>query len=87
MFSFVRSLFQAGSSRRFANDVRTSFLYVEPSIVAGVGRVIDLWGGFDLFTMSHSGEAADARALFADWRMIGQDIRDTMPRAVRELTR
>ncbi len=87
MVEFFRSLFRSEPPRAHAGDVRTSFLYVEPSFTAGVGRVIDLWGGFDLYELSRSGEIADARALFADWRMVGQDIRDTVPRAAREFVR
>lgn len=58
------------------NDVRSTFLFVEPSMATGAGRTFDLWGGFDLYSYSASDEQADVRALYADWRLVGQDLRD-----------
>jgi hypothetical protein len=84
MVEFFRSLFSPPPRLR-PGDVRTSFLFVEPSALTGAGRVIDLWGGFDLYSISRCSDDADLRAVYADWRMVGQDIRDTLPRAAREL--
>lgn len=60
------------------SDVRTNFLFTEFSATAGCGRIIDLWGGLDHATVSCSAREADYRAIYADWRMTGQDVRDTI---------
>jgi hypothetical protein len=57
-------------------DVRTDFLVARPSFWTGVGRVLDLWGKFDDYNVSRTTEEADMRALYSDWRITGQDIRD-----------
>ena len=57
-------------------DVRTDFLVARPSFWTGLGRVLDLWGTFDDYNLSPTTEEADMRALYSDWRMTGQDIRD-----------
>jgi len=79
MIRFFRFVFGFASSvDRSAdpNDVRTTFLFAEPSVWSGCGRVIDLWGGFDLYNFSQTPLEADLRACYADWRMVGQDMRD-----------
>lgn len=84
MAEFLRSLF-SGESRHAhdPNDVRSSFLFVEPSFLAGMGRIFDLWGGFDLYSVSRTPQEADLRALYSDWRVIGQDFRDVIRREAR----
>jgi hypothetical protein len=57
-------------------DLKTGFLYATPSFMAGVGRVLDLWGIFDEYNSSTSDQEADAIALYSDWRITGQDLRD-----------
>jgi hypothetical protein len=58
-------------------DVRTDFLFARPSFWSGVGRLLDLWGKFDDYNVSRSAEEADMRALYSDWRITGQDLRDS----------
>jgi hypothetical protein len=58
-------------------DVRTDFLVARPSFWSGVGRVLDLWGKFDDYNVSRTAEEADMRALYSDWRITGQDLRDS----------
>jgi hypothetical protein len=57
-------------------DVRTDFLFAQPSFWSGVGRLLDLWSKFDDYNISPSAEEADMRALYSDWRITGQDVRD-----------
>lgn len=54
--------------------VRSDFLVGQPSFFSGVARTIDLGGVFDDYNKSLTPAAADARALYADWRVIGQDL-------------
>jgi hypothetical protein len=58
-------------------DVSTDFLVARPSFWSGVGRLLDLWGKFDEYNTSRTTEEADMRALYSDWRITGQDLRDS----------
>jgi len=58
-------------------DVRTDFLFARPTFWSGVGRLLDLWGKFDVYNTSRSPEEADARAIYSDWRVVGQGLRDS----------
>lgn len=58
-------------------DIRTDFLVARPSFWSGIGRLLDLWGKFDAYNTSRSPEEADMRALYSDWRNVGQDLRDS----------
>ncbi len=58
-------------------DIETGFLFASPSFWSGVGRLFDLWGKLDDYNVSRSAEQADAAALYSDWRMVGQDLRDS----------
>jgi len=57
-------------------DTSTDFLFAQPSRWSGLARLLDLWGKFDAYNTSESPEEADMWALFSDWRITGQDIRD-----------
>lgn len=52
----------------------SDFLFVRPSFLSGVARVVDLWAGFDDYDFREDEQEADARALFSDWRVTGEDI-------------
>ena len=54
------------------------FLVATPSWLSGAARVFDLAGQFDEYNDSHSIEAADARALFCDWRLVGEAFLDAV---------
>ena len=58
--------------------VKTDFLFAQPSFVSGVARVFDLWGWFDEYNRSDSPSEVDAKAIAADWFVIGQDICDVI---------
>ncbi len=61
--------------------MRPDFLFAMPSWLSGVARTLDLAGQFDEYNESPSEELADARAMFADWRIVGE----TLGKAVRTL--
>jgi hypothetical protein len=86
MAEFFKTLFGAKAAWRDPHDVRSTFLYVEPSFLTGAGRIFDIWGGFDLYSISRDGQEADLRALYADWRVIGQDFRDVVASEAQALT-
>ena len=54
--------------------VCSDFLFVTPSWIYGPARVVDLWGVFDRYNTSLTGHEADAKALYCDWFMVGQDL-------------
>ena len=55
-------------------NLRTDFLYARPSWLSGLARVLDLFGVFDSYNESRNPREADARAMYSDWRIVGQDI-------------
>jgi hypothetical protein len=55
-----------------------SFLFAQPTLLSGAARSLDLWGQFDAYNVSRSARQADARAMYNDWRAVGQMIADTL---------
>lgn len=55
-----------------------------PSWLSGAARSLDLAGQFDEYNDSQTTEAADARALFCDWRIVGESLVDAMRTFRRE---
>lgn len=58
--------------------LKSDFLVASPSFAAGAGRLLDWYGLYDLYNVSQNGNEADAKAMFSDWRIVGQDIHDAM---------
>lgn len=52
----------------------TSYLFASGGFRTGLGRVLDLGGTFDSYNYSPTPEVADATALYADWRTVGNDL-------------
>jgi hypothetical protein len=63
---------------RMNNRIRSDFLVADTSFVTGAGRLLDWYGIYNSYNTSRTGEEADARALFADWALVGQDIWSAM---------
>lgn len=55
-------------------NVKTDFLFAQPSFASGAGRVLDLWGTFDDYNISETTKEADEKAIAADWFVVGQDL-------------
>jgi hypothetical protein len=58
--------------------VQSDFLFAQPSLASGAARVLDLWGHFDDYNRSETPAEADAKAIAADWLLVGQDIIDSI---------
>ena len=58
--------------------MKSDFLFVPPSFLSGMGSILDLFGNLDGYNFSQTGEEADWKAIYSDYRMIGQDIEDSM---------
>jgi hypothetical protein len=61
-----------------SKKVKTDFLFAQPSFGSGAARVFDLWGQFDDYNRSDTPAEADAKAIAADWLLVGQDIADAI---------
>jgi len=60
------------------NRVKSDFLVSSPSFASGAARLFDWYGVYDSYNRSRNGQEADAKAMFSDWRLVGQDINDAM---------
>jgi hypothetical protein len=62
----------------------TAFLYSRPSLLSGMARLFDFWGFFDRYNSSPIPRAADAKAIYSDWRAVGSDLRRSVGSFARE---
>jgi hypothetical protein len=53
----------------------TDFLYARPSFLEGMARIVDFLGLLQGYNASLTAEAADIRAVLADWDAVGDDFR------------
>jgi hypothetical protein len=60
------------------NRVQSDFLTADTSCVSGVARLLDWGGTYDSYNVSRDGREADAKAMFSDWRIVGQDLADAI---------
>jgi hypothetical protein len=56
--------------------MRSDFLFAQPAFICGIGRLVDLFGLFDTYNQSATNEEADAKGLYSDWRITGEDLLD-----------
>jgi len=56
------------------NPVKTDFLIPRGSFAVGAGSIMNIAGVYFVYNTSSSEEDADARAIYNDWRIVGQDI-------------
>ena len=54
--------------------MRPDFLVAIPSWLSGAARSLDVAGIFDEYNDGRTVEEADAKALFCDWRLIGETV-------------
>jgi hypothetical protein len=66
-------------------NVKTDFLFAQPSFASGAARVLDLWGVFDEYNRSDDGQEADGKAIASDWLVVGQELCDAIERQEDEL--
>jgi hypothetical protein len=63
---------------------RTFFLFARPSFVEGMARIFDFGNSLNLYNESFTEQEADARALWSDWSMVGQDMNDAIQKVTQE---
>ena len=66
--------------------MRTDHLFAMPSARSGAARILDLFGVFDAYNESASNALADSRAIYSDWRIVGEELASAMTRVEREPT-
>lgn len=59
-------------------SMKTDFLFAGPSTLFGFARFLDFAGTFDRYNVSRTPGEADARAMYSDWRMVGEDLVDAI---------
>ena len=59
----------------------TTFLTADSDFTTGMGSAVNLGGNFYGFNYAPTPEAADLRALRADWAMVGQDVANALNQA------
>lgn len=52
----------------------STFLFANPSLVSGAAHLLDFWGTFDSYNHSRTPAEADAIAIYADWRSVGENL-------------
>lgn len=60
------------------------FLFARPSFLEGIARTLDMGGTLQEYNSSVSSEQADALALGADWRVVGEDLLRAMKQLSKE---
>ena len=62
----------------------TDYLYAVPSLLFGIARLFDFWGSFTSYNTSLSNREADSKAIYSDWRAVGQDLRTATRQHIAE---
>ena len=63
-----------------AKQMGSEFLFAMPSVLSGVARSLDLGATFDSYNERLTEELADAKALYADWRTVGEALAESIDR-------
>lgn len=58
----------------YMNQSVTDFLTPRSSVLTGMGTLLNLAGSYYFYNISPTPAEADARALAADWKVVGQDL-------------
>ena len=58
--------------------INSYFLSSSSSFISGFAKAIDLAATLLVFNSSDSAEEADSKATYADWAVIGNDLRGAM---------
>ena len=69
------------------SDWPTNVLFALPSFMSGYSRPLDLFGVFDTYNQCRTPMQADSIALYSDWRVVGQDLRDSIKEVDHSLER
>lgn len=62
----------------------TNILTSDSNVLTGIASAMSLGGNFYQFNNSRTPEEADFRAIYHDWRVVGEEIRQAMQLAASE---
>ena len=65
------------------DEIKSDFLFARPSLLEGVGRIVDFGGSLSMYNFSRTPAEADARAIAVDWRAVGHDVRVALQKLLR----
>ena len=65
-------------SQREPYRMSSDFLFAPLTFLSGLGSVLDLSENLNRYNFSHTEDEADWKAIYSDYRMIGQDIEEAM---------
>jgi len=57
---------------------KSTFLFAMPNFLRGMARAVDIGATMNLYNESPNAKIADARALAADWKQIGDNMREVI---------
>ena len=63
----------------------SDFLFARPSILEGVARILDLGATMQEYNQSGSPAEADARAIYSDFKAVGNDISTAVDIVVEQI--
>jgi hypothetical protein len=66
-------------------NLQADFLFARPSAASGLARFFDFSGTFDAYNHSDTPDEADAKAMFADWRVVGDSLGSVIEQQQDEL--
>ncbi|MFQ5839502.1 MAG: hypothetical protein ACE5HK_02120 [Candidatus Methylomirabilales bacterium] len=83
--SLSKSDYELEKPKKKVESLRLSgYLFESPSLLRGLGRLLDIGALFDLYNTSQTPAEADARALYSDWRAVGRDLQTAIEGAISE---
>lgn len=59
-------------------NTKSFYFFAEPSFIEGIIRAIDFKGTLIIYNDSETPKEADFRALENDWRVVGDDLKDSI---------
>jgi hypothetical protein len=66
------------------DEIRADFLFARPSLIEGTARILDWAGALNEYNTSETDSDADAKALGADWWLVGQAMWDACDLAYQD---
>jgi len=66
-------------------NMTADFLFARPSAASGLARFFDFSGSYDAYNHSETADEADAKAMFADWAVVGDSLHSVIVQDQDEL--
>ncbi|MBA2442384.1 MAG: hypothetical protein H0V53_08270 [Rubrobacter sp.] len=66
--------------------MRSDFSFAMPGFLSGIASVLDISGNLRWYDYGGDGAEADFKALYSDYRIVGQDIEEAMRTYERQYT-